>query len=98
MKTPEEMGLSNDLIFTPQALGYWRQFATEDFIIEIMCCFRDEMLIIDGYIDTLQIEGGTGDLEQMCKTTLARIKRVNDILALASLYSASLAHSIAKEP
>jgi hypothetical protein len=98
MKTPEELGLSGEMIFTPQALGYWQQFATEDFIIEIMRCFRDEMLIIDGYIDALQTQRDAADLEQMCKTTLVRIKRVNDILALASLYSTSLAENVVPPP
>jgi hypothetical protein len=96
MKSPEELGLSKDVIFTPRALSYWQQFPSYVFITEVMYAVQDEVSVIHQYVVSVMREESPAAfssprlLQQLCEDTLARINRVNDALALASLYSTSL--------
>jgi hypothetical protein len=52
-KSLEELGLTQEQIFTPEAMEFWKQFSPEEFLINFFYEAMTPVVVLEGYLGLL---------------------------------------------
>lgn len=92
-----DMGYTEETLFTVDAMPYWKQYPSNEFIQSLVHEVKRELALMDGYIKLLREHGQISNVaaqklnnataEQLCDIILQREAKLLNLLDIAWEYT-----------